>query len=435
MTDSPRPGMVYHGLMNACRRRRAILIVCDGLGAEWIDEARTPTLARLLAGGFRAADHRAVFPSVTRVSAASIATGCFPGRHGLEGNQMALVEDGRITVHNVGAPSFRETMRRVTGRTLRVPTMAERLAKSGGQVAYSNVSPGAAYFLDPDHFGTVLHRAGSFGPGGASLSGDAHLDVSHDLDGDIEMTRRFCAEVVPSPDFALAILWLANPDLTLHHDPLGSPVHRHALEVTDRLVAQVVETVAAHEDRFDTLLAIGSDHGHETIGRSVHIGKWLRENGLDAELMEGRIGVASQGTSALIYATGAARAAVEELLPRMQLEPWAGSILTGGALTATGLTADALVAAVDTTRHEETNDHGVAGTRWLVEDGEGTPEIGCGHHGGLGPAETRPFLTFVHPALRPGEAGRPTSLVDIAPTILGFLREPTNDMDGAPITA
>ena len=123
--------MVYHGLMNPPRRRRAILIICDGLGAEWISEARTPTLAGLLANHLRAGDHRAVFPSVTRVSAASIATGCFPGRHGLEGNQMALVEDGRIVVHNVGAPSFRQTMRRVTGRTLRVPTMAERLASVG----------------------------------------------------------------------------------------------------------------------------------------------------------------------------------------------------------------------------------------------------------------------------------------------------------------
>ena len=427
--------MVYHGLMNASRPRRAILIVCDGLGAEWISEARTPTLARLLARHCSAGDHRAVFPSVTRVSAASIATGCFPGRHGLEGNQMALVEEGLITVHNVGAPSFRQTMRRVTGRTLRVPTMAERLARSGGQIAYSNVSPGAAYFLDPDHFGTVLHRAGSFGPGGTPLTGDAHLDVSHDLDGDIEMTRRFCAEVVPSDGFRLAILWLANPDLTLHHDPLGSPAHLQALEVTDRLVAQVIATVEAQEERFDTLLAVGSDHGHETIGRSVHIGNWLAGNGLEADLNAGRVGVASQGTSALIYAAGPARVAVEDLLPKMLQEPWAGAILTGEALAATGLAADALVAAVDTTRHDELNDHGVRGTRWLVEDGEGTPEIGCGHHGGLGPAETRPFLTFIHPEFGQGEAGRTTSLVDIAPTILRFLGEAVDDMDGAPLSA
>lgn len=425
--------MVYHGLMNPPRRRRAILIICDGLGAEWVGEAHTPTLARLLADHRRANDHRAVFPSVTRVSAASIATGCYPGRHGLEGNQMALVEDGRIVVHNVGAPSFRQTLRRVTGRTLRVPTMAERLAPSGGQIAYSNVSPGAAYFLDPDHFGTVLHRAGSFGAGGMPLTGAAHLDVSHDLDGDIEMTRRFCEEVVPSADCRLAMLWLANPDLTLHHDPLGSPEHIHALEVTDRLVAQVIETVKAHADRFDTLLVVGSDHGHETIARSVHVGKWLTEHGLDDELKQGRIGIASQGTSALIYASGPARAALSDLLPTMAREPWAGSILTGDALAATGLTGDTLLAAVDTTRHDERNDFGVPGTRWLVEDGEGPPDIGCGHHGGLGPSETRPFLTFIHPDFGKGEAGRTTSLVDIAPTILRFLGEPVDGMDGQPV--
>ena len=189
---------------------------------------------------------------------------------------MALVEDGRITVHNVGAPSFRQTMRRVTGRTLRVPTMAERLAKSGGQIAYSNVSPGAAYFLDPDHFGTVLHRAGSFGAGGTPLTGEAHLDVSHDLDGRHRDDRGASAprssrrriSAWPSCGWQTPI----SPCTTI---ALGSPEHIHALEVTDGLVAKVVEAVKAHEDRFDTLLVVGSDHGHETIGRSVHIGNWL----------------------------------------------------------------------------------------------------------------------------------------------------------------
>ncbi len=419
--------------MTDSRARRAILVICDGLGAEWISADRTPTLAALGASHRNASDHRAVFPSVTRVSAASIATGCYPGRHGLEGNQMALFEDGRLVVHNVGAPSFRETMRRVTGQTLRVPTLAERLAPVGGQIAYSNVSPGAAYFLDPDHFGTVLHRAGSFAAGGVSLTGAAHLDVSHDLEGDIEMARRFCREIVPRDDFALAVLWLANPDLTLHYRPLGSPDHLHALKVTDDLVATVVEAVKAHEDRFDTLLLVGSDHGHETIGRSVHIGDWLCRNGLEAEVREGRIAVASQGTSALIYATAEARQAAERVFPNMAREPWAGTILAGDALAETGLSADRLVAAVDTTRHDEANGHGVAGTRWLVEDGEGTPEIGCGHHGGLGPGETRPFLTLVHAGLGQGRIEGTTSLVDIAPTILRFLGRPGDRMDGTPI--
>ncbi len=419
--------------MNSTRRRRAILIVCDGLGAEWISPVQTPTLAGLQASHFSAADHHAVFPSVTRVSAASIATGCYPGRHGLEGNQMALLEEGRLVVHNVGAPSFRETLRRVTGQTLRVPTLAERLAGQGGQVAYSNVSAGAAYFLDPDHYGTVLHRSGSFGVGGTRLEGRDHLGVSHDLDGDIAMTRRFCEEVVPSDGFALAVLWLANPDLTLHHDPVGSAEHLHALKVTDDLVARVLAAIAAHEDRFDTLVLVGSDHGHETIARSVHVGNWLATNGLEAEVRAGEVAVASQGTSALIYATPSARPALQRVLPALGEEEWAGTILAGPDLAATGLAGHSLFAAVDTTRRGETNPFGVVGTRWLVEDGEGPPDIGCGHHGGLGPSETRPFLALMHPAFGSGQAGRRTSLVDIAPTILRYLGQPLDGLDGQPI--
>lgn len=348
---------------------------------------------------------------------------------------MALLDGDRLVVHNVGAASFEQTMRQLTGQTLRVPTMAERLVSVGGQVAYSNVSPGAAYFLDPDHYGTVLHRAGSFAAGGVALTGDAHLDVTHDLKGDIEMTRRFCREVIPRDGLALGVLWLANPDLTLHHRALGSPDHLHALKVTDNLVAEVVDAVEMQKDRFDTLLLVGSDHGHETIGRSVHIGDWLSRHGLSNEMQGGQIAVASQGTSALIYAIAEARESVRRPFPRIRREPWAGTILAGDALTAAGLSTDTMVvAAVDTTRHEERNGHGIPGMRWLVEDGEGSPEIGCGHHGGLGPQETRPFLTLVHPSLGQGRIDRTTSLVDVAPTILGYLGSPGQRMDGVPIT-
>src|SRR5690242_3156488 len=174
------------------RRRRAIFVCCDGLGRDWITARSTPVLHEVRARSLWCADHHAVFPSVTRVSAASIATGCQPSRHGLHGNRMGLAENGKIVVHDVGKPDFRDHMRRATGATLRVPTLAERVDAAGGSfIAFSNVSPGAAYFLDPEHFGHVYHRAGSYGPGGAEIAGAEALEVSHDLAGDAAMTRRF----------------------------------------------------------------------------------------------------------------------------------------------------------------------------------------------------------------------------------------------------
>src|ERR1700761_5525478 len=111
------------------------------------------------------ADYRTVFPSCTRVVSASIATGCFPARHGLQGNSMALVEDGVLVAHDAGKPDFLQHKRKVTGCSLAVPTLAERLAPHGGAIVFSNVSPGAAYAHDPDGHGHVYHRAGAFGPG------------------------------------------------------------------------------------------------------------------------------------------------------------------------------------------------------------------------------------------------------------------------------
>src|SRR5713226_10031164 len=163
------------------RSRRAVFVCCDGLGRDWVRSDTTPVLHDIAGASLWCAEHSAVFPSVTRVSAASVSTGCFPARHGLHGNRMGLIEDGRIVVRDVGQPDFRAHMRRATGGTLLVPALAERIADAGGFIAFSNVSPGAAYFLDPEHFGHVYHRAGSYAPGGRALQGPAALDVTHDL--------------------------------------------------------------------------------------------------------------------------------------------------------------------------------------------------------------------------------------------------------------
>ena len=407
---------------NNPKPRRVVLVICDGLGAEWMSPALTPEIHALSQRSRVAACHRAVYPSVTRVSAASIATGHHPGQHGLHGNQMALSDGARLVVHNAGLPDFRDRMRRATGRTLQVPTLAQRIAHHGGQVAYSNVSAGGAYFLDPDHHGTVCHRSGSFGPEGIALKGKQHLAVSHDLAGDKEMTAKFCAQVLERNAPALAILWLANPDLTLHHHPLGSPEHLDALRVVDALVSSVVSSIGQTSGRYDTLLMVGSDHGHETIGKSVHIGNWIASVGYEAEIRDGQIAVASQGNSALLYVVKSIQPRMGPLLARMARQPWAGRIYTQAELAELKFPTDGdLFAAVDMERTEVPNAYGVPGARWMVEDGEERPEIGCGQHGGLGPQETNPFLLLAHSGIPVSRVETPTSLIDIAPTILDFL--------------
>lgn len=416
-------------------RRRAVFVCCDGLGRDWVGGTLTPVLRQLADQSLWCADHRAVFPSVTRVSAASIATGCEPRRHGLHGNRMGLLEQGRIVVRDVGKPDFRTHLRRATGATLRVPTLAEQVAGQGGCIAYSNVSPGAAYFLDPEHFGHVYHRAGSYAPGGAPITGAAALEVSHDLAGDAAMTRRFCAEVLIERRPALAMLWLANPDLTLHGAPLGSPAHHASLRHTDQCVHQVMQTVAGlRAEGEDILLLIGSDHGQETIGGCVDLDAWLSSQGLQGLLRDGDIAVAGQGTAALLYVTARGRPALLGLLDTLRAQPWAGEVIAGAALAERGMAAqDGIVAAVNMARQDQANPYGVPGRRWTVAEPDKTPVLGDGQHGGWGPDETRPFLLLNHPAWPAAVIENATSLVDIAPTVLAFLELPGAGCDGRPL--
>ncbi|MGH7036875.1 MAG: alkaline phosphatase family protein [Stellaceae bacterium] len=415
--------------------RRAVFVCCDGLGRNWVTDALTPVLAGIAEQSLWCAKHRAVFPSVTRVSAASIATGVHPARHGLHGNRMGLYEDGRIVVRDVGKPDFRDHMRRATGGTLRVPTLAARVAGAGGMIAFSNVSPGGAYFLDPDSFGSVYHRAGSFAPGGASIAGVDALDVTHDSAGDRAMTERFCAEVLSDRRSAIAALWLTDPDHTLHGAPLGSPAHREALGAAERCVRLVFETVERLRRKGeDILLAIGSDHGQETIGNAIDLNAWLADFGLGAALAEGQIAVAGQGTAALFYATGDGRSGLCDALKAMRAEPWAdGVVLEDGLRALRHAAAGGVIAAVNMARSEEANPYGVPGRRWVVGDPGEPPKIGYGQHGGWGPDETRPFLLLNAAGVPPGVLQQPSSLVDIAPTILAFLGLSGEGCDGAPL--
>src|SRR5688572_30726898 len=125
--------------------RRVVVAVLDGLRRDLITEAHMPALTRFARRSQVFAAHRSMFPSATRVVSASFATGCTPARHELQGNALALLEEGRLVYHDAGHPDFLQHKRRATGRSLAVPTLAERLSPHGGMVLFSNVSPGAAY--------------------------------------------------------------------------------------------------------------------------------------------------------------------------------------------------------------------------------------------------------------------------------------------------
>jgi arylsulfatase A-like enzyme len=413
---------------------RVVIVVCDSLRADLISPEDTPFLYELAARGAHFTRHSSVFPSTTRASSASIATGCLPARHGLYGNTMALDEGDGLVCHNVGAPDFRDRMRRATGRTLHVPTLAERLRWHGEDaVVCSNVSPGAAYFQDPDGHGFVYHSAGSYGPGNKPFEDAPSAALKKGVAGDKAMTGRFCADIVEGRAPALALMWLSEPDYTGHHSPLGSPQHREAIRAADANVRQVFETVRRLDPGGgDILFITGSDHGMETVAEAVDLDGVLIGAGLKDGPGSHDVVVAPQGTAATIYFSDAARGRSREVARLLAQHEWAGRVVADDELAAVDLPTDtALRVALSLAADDRVNPHGVAGYCGIVADpSDSESKIGFGQHGGLGAHEQGPFLIVEGGGFAPGARGEATSLIDIAPSALRHLHMDHDDMDG-----
>lgn len=413
--------------------RRAVIVVCDSLRADMIRPETAPTLASLPgAAAKRYTGCRGVFPSVTRVTSASIATGCHPGRHGLLGNTVVLDEGAGLVCLSVARPDFRDRMRKATGRTLLAPTLAERLADHGGAIVMSNVSAGAAYFQDPDGFGHVYHSAGSFGPGLIPVPDRQHLDIQKGEAGDAVMTARFCEEVLRDRRPPLGVLWLSEPDYTGHQSPLGSPAHLAAIRAADQCVKRVLDTI---RDDDDTLLIICSDHGMETTARTIAVEDLLIEAGLKAGPDSTDIVTAPNGTATIVYRARDAKAGEDDLHRFLESQDWVGELYMGAALAEVALPVGGPVAAAVSLRAENRpNEFGVWGYGDIAADLDGREFTGFGQHGGVGPNEQRPFLFASGPGYRDGtDVAAPVCHVNIAPTVLAHLGLSWEGMDGPPL--
>ena len=417
--------------------KRAVIVICDSLRADLITPRDAPFLSDFGRRAARFANHASVFPSTTRTSAASIATGCLPARHGLLGNTMAIDEGDGLVCLSVGKPDFRDRLHRATGRTLHRPTLAERVSRVGDKaIAISNVSPGAAYFLDPDGFGWVYNPAGSFGPGRRPLPAEEGFAVSKGDAGDTVAAQRFCEEVLRERAPAVALLWLSEPDYTGHHTPLGSPAHRQAIASADANVRRVAETVAMLDPTGENILfVVGSDHGMETVDETIDLDGLLIEAGLKSALTSSDVVVAPNGTSALLYFADPAGPLVGQVARFLEIQEWVGRRFVGPDLTSAGLpTVSPMQIAVTLKTDERTNPHGVPGHSHVVRDSlEPKDATGFGQHGGLGKNEQSPFLLISGGGFAPGTRHGRSSLIDIAPTVLRHLGLPSTGMDGQPL--
>jgi arylsulfatase A-like enzyme len=222
--------------------RLVLVFVVDGLRPDAITPDVTPTIHRLRSEGVEFTNSHAVFPTVTRVNAAAIATGTQPGTNGLVGNRMYVpAVDPKRAFDTADYRNFLKL-----DPVVHTVTLAERLHARGLLLAaVSSGSTGSALLTNPRAAaGTGVLVNGYLDPGqtvawpeatGAAIlarfgPAPAKGGRADRYDAPVTWTQRVLREyVLPELRPAVVINWLTEPDHTQHHLGVGSPGARRAL--------------------------------------------------------------------------------------------------------------------------------------------------------------------------------------------------------------
>jgi phosphonoacetate hydrolase len=424
---------------------RTVVFVFDGLQAELVTPELMPNLSLFAATGARFQSHQPVFPTVTRVNAASIVTGCFPGTHGLAGN-MSLVPEWSLTEPmNAMKPEFQELLAS-GGRVLLVPTLAELLAAHELEyIAVGIGTTGQSFVHHPNgedaEFGASIHPQYAL-PGPlfrhlvarfGAWPDHALPDVAR-IEQMIDITTQY---VLAERDPAVTLIWSSEPDNSQHGSPLNSPTVHQAVHAADAGFGRLLAWLEENDRASDTNVIVTCDHGHTTVSAVIPVAELLAEVGFPRPGEPGGIVVANNGGAALFYIQGHDAEIADRLAEWLVAQPWAGPLLAADRFDRIRGTLPTSLVGLDGPRgpdlalsfawNERVNEHGAVGHSFVA----GGP-IGQGQHGSMSPQELRTFTVARGPDFKanvsiPSVTGHP----DLAPTILRTLGiTPPPHMDG-----
>jgi predicted AlkP superfamily pyrophosphatase or phosphodiesterase len=433
-----------------------LVFVVDGLRPDSISAEDTPTLFRLRAEGVDLANSHAVFPTVTRVNAAAIATGTQPGTNGLVGNQMLVpAVDARRASDTGNYRNFLTLDQATGGRVLQAPTLAERLHARGLMLAgVSSGSTGSAFLLNPkaisgigalingyfDPGKTVAYPAGiseavlaRFGPAPEKAPGGARFDAA------VTWTQRVLREyVLPELAPAVVINWLTEPDHSQHHAGVGSPAAREALRNDDREIAQVL--AGLHAASISVLVV--SDHGFTTNTAGVDVAGALVLAKLKAAADSTDVILASSGQAVALHVDGHDAERIARLARFIQAQDWGGVIFAAGSVE--GAFPLELIHVANRERSPDLlftfpwtsrrNVFGVSGTDLANVSAGGAPYVS--DHGSMSPWNVRnTFLAWGAGVKKGVTVGVPAGNVDVTPTVLALLGiDGETGLDGRVVT-
>jgi hypothetical protein len=352
--------------------RIVLLMVWDGLRPDAVNQRDTPNLYTLAREGVRFDHHHSVFPTITMVDAASLATGGTPGAAGILGDWMyfaPILDPGTAAAIPqigglIGAPLDLENSKYLAaldgpgaldGRLLGMAGIATELRHSGG---YSGIfgKRGPTFLFDDQAAGGLSgSEQGNYmfvaddiaapRPAVNLLAGEPpikHADPGSSGARDAWFARMVIDHGLPAAKAATAgghpaliVFWQRNPDLAQHLAGLGTALALQALRDCDQNLGRVRRSLATLGIVDRTDLIVVSDHGFATIRAQVSLGDLLVAAGIKQSADSTDIVIARNGGYDLVYlsrdryaAPQARREALLRIVDFIAAKEWSGPIFS-----------------------------------------------------------------------------------------------------------
>ena len=114
------------------KAKHVVLIVWDGMRPDFVSEKNTPNLWKLAQDGVTFRHHHSVWPTLTNVNGTALATGVFPQRSGVIGNnEYRPALDPVRSIDTAGAETIQRGDEISGGKYLAAPTIAELVQAAG----------------------------------------------------------------------------------------------------------------------------------------------------------------------------------------------------------------------------------------------------------------------------------------------------------------
>jgi len=421
---------------------------------DFVTESNTPALWKLAREGVTFRHHHSVYPTMTYVNGAALATGVYPTRNGLLANREYRPQIDPRQIFETAEPEvIKKGDETSGGKYLALPTVAEIVRAAGRRTAITGTK--AVAFLHDRHAewttgsgkDSLTRFAGAPMPASVReetlrLLGPFLTDPTNTSNQRNTYAARALTEILWRDGLpAYSLLWLSDPDLTQHQYSPGSEPSLAAIRSSDHNLATVLDSLSKKNARDTTDVFVVSDHGFSTIERGIDFPDALRAAGFDAVAafehapQAGQVMVVGNAGTILFYVIQRDQGVVSRLVEWLQHSDFAGVVFAREKFegvfplqSVRANTADAPDVMVSLRWNAKPNRFGTPGQ--IITDS--TRDAGKGSHATLSEFDIHNTLIAAGPGFRHAMQNElPSSNIDLAPTLLRLLGvESRHEFDG-----